>query len=139
MNGKGEYIYHESSPLSYILILILSYIHITHPGQDKGPISCRHHSCQWYCTTTCHLLVPHLCRSRTLYPGTQRGSDKAPPQRFHQLQQCLAKQRHNINSKITSWQYSTVFRKCGSRHSPRLGQNPYFLSLSKLLVVAHQR
>lgn len=92
------------------ILLSLSYIHVTHPGRDRSPISCRHHSCQWYCTTTCHLLVPHLCRSHTLYPGTQRGSGRALPQNFHQLQRCLAKQRHINNSKKTS--------HCGSTSQP---------------------
>lgn len=76
-----------------------SFSLITHPGQDRSPISCHHHSCQWYRTTTCHLLAPHLCRSHTFFPETQTGSGKSLPLNFHQLQQCLSKQRHNKNSK----------------------------------------
>lgn len=48
--------------------------------------------------------------------------------------------RHN--SKETSHYGSVVqwfIMHCSSFHSPRLGQKPYFLSWSKLDVVAHQR
>lgn len=90
----------------------MSYVYVTHPGQDRSPISCLHHSCQWYCTTTCHLLVPRWCRSCTLYPGTQRGSGRALPQNCHRLQQCLAKQRHNNHSKNRSHCASTPHCLC---------------------------
>lgn len=79
-------------------VLSLSYDFDTNPGRDKSPTSCRRHSCQWCCTTTCHLLSPHLYMSYTPFPRTQTGSGRDLPGNFLQLQLCLDKQRHNSDS-----------------------------------------
>lgn len=84
--------------LHFNLLFFFCLVFVAHPGQDRSPISGHHHSCQWCCTTACHLLVPRLCMSDTPYPGTQRGSGRDLPQNFHQLQLYLDKQRHNSSS-----------------------------------------
>ena len=99
---------HTATSLCPFCTLCLIFM-FTHPGQDRNPISCPRQSCQWYCTTTCHLLVPHWCRSHTLFPGTQRGSGRALPLNCHRLQRCLRWQETTVRTQSAVASLHTVY------------------------------